>query len=336
MGHVTRRIFLAQSAVLATSVLSGRRASAAEFTYKFANELPEDHPVNQLATKAAEKIREDTAGSVEIKIFPNSQLGSQTDMLSQVRAGAIEFVPVSALILSTLVPVSSISGLGFIFPDSASVWRAMDGALGNHVRANIAKAGLIPFDKMWDTGYRQITSSTKPIATPDDLKNFKIRVPVSPLWTSMFKDLGASPVSINFGEVYSALQTKIVEGQETVLSLVLSLKFYEVQKYCSLTNHMWDGPHLVANPRAWQRLPEKTREIVARHFNEAAVAERVASENLNEQAKTELAKHGMIFNEPNRAAFRDTLRKAGFYAEWKSKFGEEAWGILEKSVGKLV
>ena len=336
MERSRRRIFLAQSTALATSLVAGPRAFAAEFSYKFANELPQNHPVNQLALKAAEKIREETAGSVEIKIFPDSQLGSQTDMLSQVRSGAIEFVPVSALILSTLVPVSSISGLGFIFPTSTSVWKAMDGDLGRYVRGNIEKTDLYVFNKMWDTGYRQITSSTKPIQTPEDLKGFKIRVPVSPLWTSMFKALGASPVSINFGEVYSALQTKIVDGQETVLSLVESLKFYEVQRYCSLTNHMWDGPWLVANRRAWERMPEKVRAVVERNFNDAAVAERVASEALNEQAKTTLTAHGMVFNEPNRPEFQRLLRTAGFYADWKGKFGDEAWRILEQSVGTLV
>ena len=189
---------------------------------------------------------------------------------------------------------------------------------------------------MWDTGYRQITSSTKPIATPDDLKGFKIRVPVSPLWTSLFKALGASPVSINFGEVYSALQTKIVDGQETALSLVESNRFYEVQRYCSLTNHMWDGPWLVANKRAWDRLPEKARGVVERHFNDAAVAERGGSDSLNERAKGDLTKHGMVFNVPNRPEFQAMLRKAGFYADWKSKFGEDAWRILEQSVGRLI
>jgi tripartite ATP-independent transporter DctP family solute receptor len=335
MKRSTRRTFLAQSAVLAASMVSGSRAFAAEFSYKFANELPLNHPVNQYALKAADKIREETGGSIDIKVFPDSQLGSQTDMLHQVRSGAIEFVPVSAIILSTLVPVSSISGLGFIFPDSASVWKAMDGELGKHVKSNIEKADLVAFDRMWDTGYRQITSSTKPIATPDDLKGFKIRVPISPLWTSLFKALGASPVSINFGEVYTALQTKIVDGQETALSLVESNRFYEVQQFCSLTNHMWDGPWLVANKRAWERLPEKARTVVARHFNDAAVAERGESDSLNERAKGELTKRGMVFNVPNRPEFQAMLRKAGFYTDWKSKFGEDAWRILEKSVGNL-
>src|SRR5918912_2743021 len=105
--------------------------------------------------------------------------------------------------------------------------------------------------KIWDNGFRQITTSTKPIQTPDDLKNFKIRVPPSPLWTSMFKALGAGPTTINFNEVYSALQTKVADGQENPLAIIDTAKLYEVQKYCSLTNHQWAGYHVAFNTAAW-------------------------------------------------------------------------------------
>lgn len=330
MSRLTRRGFIKQSAAFASVASVSRYAFAAEFSYKFANELPESHPVNVHASRAADAIREATAGSVDIRIFPNSQLGSQTDMLSQVRAGAIEFVPVSGIILSTLVPVASIHGLGFIFSDYDNVWKAMDGDLGRHIRADIEKSGLFVFENMWDTGFRHVTSSTKPIENPDDIQNFKIRVPVSPLWTSMFRALGAAPVSINFGEVYTSLQTRIVDGQETTLSLVESMKFFEVQKCCSLTSHMFDGPWLVANRRAWNRLPEKSRDIVQEKFREAALAEREDSARLNEQTKVLLESHGMVFNEPDRALFGEVLRKAGFYREWKSRYGNKAWGILER------
>src|SRR6266542_6137696 len=113
-----------------------------------------------------------------------------------------------------------------------------------------------------------------PINTPDDLKGFKIRVPVSPLWTSMFRAFGASPASINFSEVYSALQTKVVEGQENPLSVIDIAKLYEVQKYCSITNHMWDGFWFLANAGAWTKLPKDLQEIVARNLNAAALKDR--------------------------------------------------------------
>jgi tripartite ATP-independent transporter DctP family solute receptor len=262
-------------------------------------------------------------------------LGSDTDTLSQIRSGGVEFFTLSGLILSTLVPAASINGMGFAFADYDTVWKAMDGDLGAYIRAQIAKANLIAMERIWDNGFRQTTTSTKPIATPDDFRGMKLRVPPSPLWTSMFKAFDASPASINFNEVYSALQTKIVDGQENPLAIIATAKLYEVQKYCSLTNHMWDGFWFLANQRAWQNLPDDVRTIVAKHVNAAGLKEREDVAKLNASLQQDLAAKGLIFNRPDPAPFRSKLRAAGFYTEWKRKYGEEAWSLLEKSVGKL-
>ena len=211
----------------------------------------------------------------------------------------------------------------------------MDGALGAYVRAAIGKSGLFAFAKMWDNGYRQITSSTHPIASPEDLRGFKIRVPVSPLWTSMFKAFGASPASINFNEVYSALQTKVVEGQENPLALIQIAKLYEVQKYCSLTGHMWDGFWMLANQGAWDALPPDLQEIVARNWSAGALKQRDDIVKLNLGVQGDLEKLGMVFNKPDAAAFRAVLKAAGFYTEWREKYGAEAWALLEKYSGEL-
>jgi TRAP-type transport system periplasmic protein len=282
-------------------------ARAAEFSYKYANNLPATHPMNLRAKEAADAIEKESGGRLSIQIFPSNQLGSDTDMLSQLRSGAIEFFTLSGLILSTLVPVASINGIGFAFADYDAVWKAMDGDLGKFVRGEIGKAGLVAMDKIWDNGFRQITSSTKPIATAADLKGFKIRVPVSPLWTSMFKAFDASPASINFAEVYSALQTKIVEGQENPLAVISTAKLYEVQKYCSMTNHMWDGFWMLANKRAWDKLPPELQAIVAKHWNEGALKERADTAKLNANLQSELAKQGLVFNQPKPDEFRAVL-----------------------------
>ena len=330
---ISRRTLLQGTASVAMVSTFGARAQSAEFTYKYANNLPVTHPMNLRAKEAADKIKQETNGRVEIQIFPNNQLGSDTDMLSQVRSGGVEFFTLSPLILSTLVPNASISGIGFAFPNYDTVWKAMDGELGAYVRGQITKANLVVMDKIWDNGFRQITSSNKPIQTPDDLKGFKIRVPVSPLWTSMFSAFGSAPASINFAEVYTALQTKVVDGQENPLAIISTAKLFEVQKFVSMTNHMWDGFWFLANRRAWERLPEDLRAVVAKHLNASAVEERADVAKLNATVKGELATKGMQFNDPDPALFRETLRKAGFYAEWKKKYGDEAWAILEKSVG---
>ena len=333
---ISRRSLLAAAGATAIALpFDTAFAQKAEFSYKYANNLPVTHPMNARAKEMADAIRAETKGRVDIQLFPNNQLGSDTDMLSQLRSGGIEFFTLSGLILSTLVPATSISGIGFAFADYDAVWKAMDGDLGTYIRAQIVKAGLVPMDKIWDNGFRHITSSTKPIVSPADLKGFKIRVPVSPLWTSMFKAFDASPASINFGEVYSALQTKVVEGQENPLAIISTAKLYEVQKFCSLTNHMWDGFWFLSNRKAWERLPKDLQVIVAKHVNAAGLKERADVADMNASLQKDLAGKGLIFNQPKTQAFREHLQKAGFYAEWKAMYGDEAWVILEANTGKL-
>ena len=330
---INRRTMLLGTGTLALGAAFHTRAHAAEYTYKFANNLQTTHPLNIRLKEATDKILEESGGRLQINIFPSSQLGNDTETLTQLRSGATEFFSLSPLILSTLVPNAAISGIGFAFPDYASVWKAMDGELGAYARAEIGKKGLVPMEKIWDNGFRQITSSTKAINTPEDLAGFKIRVPPSPLWQSMFTAFGASPTTINFAEVYTALSTGTVDGQENPLAIASTAKLYEVQKNVAMTNHMWDGFWFLANKRSWEALPEDLRDIVAKNLNSKADEQRADTAKLNETVREELTKLGMTFTDPDNAAFRNKLREAGFYGEWKGKFGDEAWAILEKAVG---
>ena len=187
----------------------------------------------------------------------------------------------------------------------------------------------------WDNGFRQLTSSTREIKTPDDLKGFKMRVPAAPILTSLFQALGAGPTPINFNEVYSALQTKIVEGQENPLAIIATAKLFEVQKYCSLTSHVWDAYLILGNRRSFSRLPADAQEIVTREFNKAADDERKDIAALSKSLREELASKGLNFIEIDKAAFRTTLAKTSFYKDWREKFGDKGWTLLEQAVGKL-
>jgi tripartite ATP-independent transporter DctP family solute receptor len=335
---VTRRTILGATAAFAAlpaAQIISTRARATEFSFKYGNQVPVNHPVTVAFQRAVDRIKIDTGGRVEINMFPNNALGGDTDMLSQLRSGALEFFTCSPLVLSSLVSVAAINGLGFAFKDSELAWGAMDGDLGELVRREIRQRGLTPMEKIWDSGYRQITSGSKPINSADDLVGFKIRVPVSPLWTSMFKAFGAAPVGINFSEVYSALQTKVVDGQETPLVSIDAAKLYEVQKYCSVTNHMWDGYWCLANTKAFERMPKNLQEIVASNINQAALEQRKENLRLNQTLQGDLEKKGLIFNKPDPASFRAALTKGGFYTEWREKFGAETWKVLEKYSGEL-
>ncbi|WP_460448743.1 TRAP transporter substrate-binding protein [Alsobacter sp. SYSU BS001988] len=337
MAVLTRRTVLRALAAAPAATVVGMPlvARAAEFELKYGNNLPLTHPLNIRAQEAADRIRTETNGRVDIKIFPNNQLGGDTDMLSQVRNGAITFFTPSALVIATLVPVAAINAVGFAFADYDQVWSAMDGKVGAHVRAAISKVNLFAFEKMWDNGFRQMTTSGKPIETAKDMDGLKIRVPVSPLSISMFKALASAPASLQFSEVYSALQTRIVDAQENPLPIIQVAKLYEVQKNCALSNHIWDGFWFIANGRAWNGLPADLQTIVSNAINEAGVKQREDIKALNATVQKDLESKGLAFNRTNPDSFRAKLRNGGFYSEWKGRFGDEAWGLLEGAVGKL-
>ena len=319
-----------------TAGLPLRHAGAAEFTFKVGTNVPASHPLNTHLLVAAQRVREATDGRLELQLFPNNQLGGDTDMFSQLRSGALEcFLNSGVNTLSTLIPAASISGVGFAFKDYTTVWNALDGRLGAHLRAQIERGGLVVLDRIWDNGFRLMTNSARPINHPDDLRGLKMRVPVSQMWLSLFRALGAAPTGLNFSEVYSALQTRVVDGQENPPAIIAAAKLFEVQRFASVTNHMWDGWWFLANRRAWSRLPTATQEIMARVVNATCLEQRedVARQNL--ALRSELTGAGMVFNDVDPNPFRERLVQVGFYREWRERFGEQPWGLLEEAVGRL-
>ena len=333
--HLTRRQFLARASALPLFSILTHRADAAEFDLKYATGQDPTHPVNLRAKEALDRIREATSGRVNIRLFPANQLGSDTDLLAQVRYGAVEFFNLSSLILATFVPASGITSVGFAFKDYDDVWKAMDGDLGNYIRAQIAKTPIFTVSKIWDNGFRHVTSSSREIRSPVDLKGFKVRVPAAPPLTSLFQALDASPTPINFNETYTALQTKVVEGQENPLAIIATARLYEVQKSCSLTGHVWDGYWVLGNKRAFQKLPADVQQIITREIDRSATDQRADIAKLNGKLMTDLKAKGLDFITVSQDDFRKKLSGTSFYSQWKSKYGSAAWELLEKVSGKL-
>ena len=331
----TRRALLAGSAALPLFSIISHRADAAEFELKYATGQDPTHPVNVRAKEALDRIRQATSGRVDIKLFPANQLGSDTDLLTQVRNGSVDFFNLSSLILATFVPVSGITSVGFAFKNYDDVWKAMDGDLGNYIRAEIAKTPIFTVSKIWDNGFRHITSSGREIKTAADLKGFKMRVPAAPPLTSLFTALEAAPSPINFNEVYTALQTKVVEGQENPLAIIATARLYEVQKSCSLTSHVWDGYWVLGNKRSFQKLPADVQQIIQREIEKSAVDQRADVAKLNTSLISDLKTKGINFINVQPDDFRKKLASTPFYSEWKSKYGATAWDLLEKVSGKL-
>ncbi len=335
MKPISRKSFLTGAGALGAAALARPAIAKKRYVIKFGIDLAPDHPSTLHAQMAGKEIAAATDGAVTVQVFPSSQLGNDTHMLSGVRSGAIQMMAIGDNILATLVPAAAIDNIGFAFKDSNTAWGALDGQVGALVRADIEAAGLHPMSRIWDEGFRQTTSKSKPINSPDDLAGFKIRVPPSPISLSLFKDLGAAPTVINIAELYTALQTGVVDGQENPLSNIQTQKFYEVQKYCSLTNHMWVGYWLVTNGDFWKSLPADYQKIVGAAFDKQAPQQRADSLALNNSLQAKLAGEGLVFNSPDLAPFRQKLVSSGFYSEWQQKFGPALWAALQQYTGSL-
>jgi len=337
---VSRRKLLLNAAVAAAAGVAAPMilrwpADAAEFTYKCGTALPDGHPMCIRGREAMKAIKQQSNGRLDITLYTNSVLGQDTAMISQTIAGALEmyFLPID--LLAPRNEACGIFGVGYAFLGYQNIWKAMDGDLGNYLRSISHQIGFQVVHNCCDHGFREITTRTKPIQTPADLKGFKIRLPVAPYLIALFQHLGASPTPINFGEVYSALQTGVVDGQENPLVLIDTAKLYEVQKYCSLTNHVWAGIHYSFGNAAWQRLPPDLQQLADKEFNAKALLERADWQVMTKAETKKLEGKGMVFNSPDTKPFQDELKKSGFYQDMKQKSGDKAWALLEQYVGPL-
>lgn len=336
MPKLKRGPFLAGTAAAAVAINFVRKpGEAAEFEYKFGTNVPMNDPRNYDAVIASKNILEQTNGKVKITIYPSNQLGGDTAMLTQIRSGALEFFTASGAVISAVVPACDIQGVPFAFKDLATAYRAMDGDLGTYLRAQIVAKGMQPMPMALNNGFRQVTNSVRPIKTVDDLKGLKIRTPPGKLPVDLFKTLGASPIGMNFSELYTALQTHVVDGQENPYIIEEIGRLYEVQKYLSVTNHMWDGFWVIASMDKWNALGPQLQEVVSKNMVLYAKAQRHDNDLLNESLADKLQRQGMTFNTADAETFKAKLAAENFYGRWKDTFGPEAWGLLEKYAGKL-
>jgi tripartite ATP-independent transporter DctP family solute receptor len=303
---------------------------------KFGHDLPVDHPVNVRSVQAFARIKAATKGRVQIKSFPTSQLGSDPSMISQLRSGAVEMLAMPGAFLNSIAPLASIENLAYAYPNRETVFRAMDGDLGRVIREDIqAKGGMVVLDRIWENGFRDVTTSTKPIRNVGDLAGLKIRVSPGKIRVDTFQSLGAAPTPIALSELYTSLQTHVIDAQENPLLLISQQKFYEVQKYVSMSDHIWSGYWTLFNPDVWNKLGRGIQEVVSREMASATLAARNDNVLLNRSVRDQLARRGMTFNDVDKESFKKKLVESKYYERWKAEFGPVAWAALEKYANKL-
>jgi TRAP-type transport system periplasmic protein len=253
-------------------------------------------------------------------------------MFADMRSGALEFFMAGAT-LGEVAPTSALPLLPFAFRDSKAVFAALDGALGDQIRGELAQHGIHAFRHCLQNGFHHLTTSARPIHTAADLAELKIRSPGGAIARDFFEVLGAEAGYVPFSQMYDALKARDFDGQSDPLGVVLSLRLYEVQTYLSLTGHWWSGFTLLANDTAWSALPRTMQQIVERNAEKCAMLQREDIEQVNAAGAEELARRGMQVNTADTDSFRARLGE--FYASWQEKAGLAAWHLLESYAGEI-
>jgi len=302
------------------------------FRYRLGLNQPSASPTVRRLAEMAQSIHEETGGELVLEVFPESRLGPDPKMFADMRAGALEFFMAGAT-LGEVAPSSALPLLPFAFRDSKAVFAALDGALGDQIRSELALQGIHAFRHCLQNGFHHLTTSTRPIHTAADLAGMKIRSPGGAIARDFFEAFGAEAGYVPFSEMYGALQARNFDGQSDPLGVVLSLRLYEVQSYLSLTAHWWSGFTLLANQAAWGALPRKIQEVVARNAEKYALLQRDDIEQVNAAGAEELARRGMQVNTADTDTFRAGL--AEFYARWRERAGVATWRLLESYAGDI-
>ena len=314
--------------------LVARFAHAAEVTWRFGHVAPVSSPLHQRLLEAADAIAKRSDGKMALKVIGEGQAGIQSGLLAQVRGGGLEMTVASGMHLAPVVPLAGIPAIGFLFNDYASVWRDMDGDVGGLIRTQIAaQPGLEVFDKVWDFGFRHITTSDRPIQSAADLSGLKIRTQIDAEQMDMFQALSAVPVVVTLPYLRTAFQHRQLDGQEGMLQLVQYTRLNEVQNYCAMTRHAWDGLWLCANSAAWRKLPERLQRVVANTLNGTATRQRDDSAKAESTTRDQLTKAGMTFSDVDFASFRNMLHGRGYYARIRGKLGEANWTVVQRAAG---
>jgi tripartite ATP-independent transporter DctP family solute receptor len=304
-------------------LLSATVASAAPVTFKLGHIADPKNPYAQGAEKFAELVKEKTNGSVVVEVFPSSQLGNQRDLVEGLTFGTVDMTLTSTAVFGNFVPEMGVFDLPFLFRDVQHAYKALD-----TVGMEIAKQGEsrgIKTLAMMENGVRHMTNSKHPIKEPKDMKGLKIRVMEQPVYIEMMKLLGASPTPMAFSEIYTALEKGVIDGQENPLAHIWTSRFFEVQKFISLTGHTYSAEPVLISMIAWNKLSPEQQKAITDAATEAAAWQRDLCRKLEGDYKEKITASGKsaINDDVDLKAFAEATKPTWQIFARKHKNGQK-------------
>ena len=310
---------------------AGAAFAAPEYVIKVGSIVSETHAdmlaMNKVFKPQVEKL---SNGRIKVELYPNAQLGGDRELCEGVQMGTIQMVVSSTSALAGFDKRIQVLDLPYLFTTRKAAFDAVDGELGKKLNSYLEKKGFLVLGYQ-ENGFRHVTNSKRPIKTPADLKGLKIRTMENPMHIAFFKELGANPTPMSWGELYTALQQGTVDAQENPYAMIDDGKFYEVQKYVSETGHLFSYEIIIANKKFMEKLPADLRKIVDDAAHRAVMAQRARMEKEEAVFKAKVTKTGLKANTltpEQKKPFVDATKKV--YSQFEKDLGKEIMDIAKK------
>jgi len=326
-GRITRRTVLTSIGAAGAVAMLPRRARAAKIILKVAsNQTGDENSVNWGWKRFGEIVEKKLPGAVDFQFYPAGQLGGDKAFLEGLRLGTIQMAVIGQV--SNVAPRMGLLDVAYLFGSYEQAEKYLNSPAYAELESELPAKGLQPFPKAWWwSSWRNLTNSRRPVKTPDDLKGLKIRVPTQQGHLKAFQAFGANATPMDFTEVYTALQTGVIDGQENPAEIILSNKLYEVQKYLSLTQHMFWAPPPLASKAWWDHLPADIRGGLEAALLEVAPLQRKFSRDHDAEYLKQLEQKGMVVNDVDKHAFL-TLAKEKIWPQFEPQYGKDMQAIL--------
>lgn len=326
-------IILLSSAVslFAGGKQEGSAAAQETKLIKFSHVGPPEDARNKAALKFKEMVEQETRGAVSVQVFPSGQIGGDRDAIEGVKIGTIQMTVAGAGIFGNYEPKMGITALPFLFENFEQAWAFNDSQVNKEVSSLLENHNMVVL-AFWENGFRCLTNSVKPVKTAQDVRGFKIRTPENPIILATMKALGANPSPLPWPEVYMALQQKAFDGQENPIPLIYAAKLYEVQKFLTITNHVYEPMPLVIGKNFLNGLTAQQQDVIRKSAIEARSFNRQLIKTQTDQMLGELEKAGMTVIRPDIDTFKQATKdvRLQFLGTFGEKLINDAYNFTRK------
>jgi tripartite ATP-independent transporter DctP family solute receptor len=331
--RLTRSLPALVTALFATFLATG---VAAQTVLRFGHANSPGEVAHDLYKEFADNVTKKSGGQLTVRVFPSEQLGKEVDLLQQLKSGALDISSPSMPTLNSMVPAFEMPSAPFLWKDWKEAEAVIRGPAMEPIWTELKdKHNIVPLTKIWYWGWRNFTFGTKEVRKPEDMAGLKVRVPESPIWVEMVRGFGAAPTPIPFGEVYTALQQKTVDGQENPIPTIFSRKFYEVQGVLSMSRHMLQNNTILINKSSMEKLKPELQKLLIDEAAAASAKNSVMQQALEVSMLEDIRKSGKtrIIDNPDRDAF--AAKMVPVYVRLETRWGTDNWKRVRAEIDRM-